>query len=170
MANRPSFHGPHSSDTLLINIDNAPKSSSAPQPTASTKLDHNRSVVSPIAALFQKFRKSQMDHTEEASPPSTYNPTDPRSSPASTVIADKTNYFQPQPSQKKPSTQKWIIAVLMVTFGSLIGISFILIGLGKALGTRKVANQQASLTNASVANASIQSSTRISTVITTMTV
>jgi hypothetical protein len=68
---------------------------------------------------------------------------DPRLSPGSTAVGDeedshRLSYFTVLDKKKKRSTRRWLVAALMILFGALIAVTFVLVGLGKA------ANQQAS--------------------------
>ncbi|KAI9007463.1 hypothetical protein CLU79DRAFT_723557 [Phycomyces nitens] len=68
--------------------------------------------------------------------------------PDSITIAETPGYFQSSSPLCKRSTRKWISAILVVTLGSLIALAFVMIGLGKAIGTnnttipQKAENQQ----------------------------
>lgn len=70
-------------------------------------------------------------------------------SPGSTAVGDdeeRNGYFGPirSTNKKKKTPRGWVAAVLMIIFGALIAITFVLVGLGKALGgnTNSVTNAQ----------------------------
>jgi hypothetical protein len=78
---------------------------------------------------------------EQQHRPIQHSYSDPRLSPGSTAVGDDEEehhggYFGISLPQKKlkRSPRGWIAAVLMIVFGALIAITFILVGLGKALG------------------------------------
>ncbi|KAI9334798.1 hypothetical protein BD770DRAFT_451455 [Pilaira anomala] len=62
---------------------------------------------------------------------------DPHLSPGSTAVGDddeeRQGYFGIIPEKKKRSPRRWIAAILMIVVGSLIALTFVLVGLGKAL-------------------------------------
>ncbi|KAI8078499.1 hypothetical protein BDF21DRAFT_494221 [Thamnidium elegans] len=62
---------------------------------------------------------------------------DPRLSPGSTAVGDddeeRHGYFGMIVEKKKRSPRGWVAAVMMILVGALIAITFVLVGLGKAL-------------------------------------
>lgn len=62
---------------------------------------------------------------------------DPHLSPGSTAVGDddeeRQGYFSTIPEKRKRSPRRWIAAVLMIVVGALIALTFVLVGLGKAL-------------------------------------
>lgn len=64
---------------------------------------------------------------------------DPNLSPGSTTVEcdddeERQGYFGFSSSKKKKSPRGWVAAILMVVVGALIAVTFVLVGLGKALG------------------------------------
>ncbi|KAL0073606.1 hypothetical protein J3Q64DRAFT_1836317 [Phycomyces blakesleeanus] len=62
--------------------------------------------------------------------------------PDSITIAETPDYFQSSSPLCRSPTRKWISAILVVTLGSLIALAFVMIGLGKALGSNNTAIPQ----------------------------
>lgn len=73
---------------------------------------------------------------------------DPRLSPGSTAVGDddeeRHGYFGVVVEKKKRSPRGWIAAVMMIIVGALIAITFVLVGLGKAIGPNTSASQHTS--------------------------
>jgi hypothetical protein len=96
-------------------------------------------------------------------------------SPGSTAVGDdedeeRNGYIGPvRPVKKKNTPRGWIAAVLMIIFGALIAVTFVLVGLGKALGgnTSSVANAQqeaaSNSTTTALSSSILLSSSAIST-------
>jgi hypothetical protein len=97
--------------------------------TSSTTTEKNLEYYKKKHALEKQHRPVQHSYS------------DPHLSPGSTAVGDDeeehhdNSYFGSQPQKKsKRSPRGWIAAVLMIVFGALIALTFILVGLGKALG------------------------------------
>lgn len=107
--------------------------------------------------------------TSEHSRSSTFrkNLSDPNLSPGSTAVGcdddeERQGYFGLS-SKKKKSPRGWVAAILMIIVGALIAVTFVLVGLGKALGgNNTAANAQTTTSSASL----IPSATVTSTVTT----
>ncbi|KAI8888186.1 hypothetical protein K501DRAFT_268078 [Backusella circina FSU 941] len=85
---------------------------------------------------------------------------DPRLSPGSTAVGDeedshRLSYFTVLDKKKKRSTRRWLVAALMILFGALMAVTFVLVGLGKA------ASHQASPPTSSSSSVQAQSSVTI---------
>lgn len=104
--------------------------------------------------------------TSEHSRSSTFrkNLSDPSFSPGSTAVEgdddeERQGYFGFS-SKKKKSPRGWVAAVLMIVVGALIAVTFVLVGLGKALGgSNTAANVQTTTSSASVSISATATST-----------
>lgn len=75
---------------------------------------------------------------------------DPRLSPGSTAVGDdddeeRQGYFGAT-TKKKRSPRGWVAAVMMIVVGALIAITFVLVGLGKALDGNEPSKQHTTTT------------------------
>ncbi|GAA5816752.1 hypothetical protein MFLAVUS_010284 [Mucor flavus] len=90
---------------------------------------------------------------------------DPRLSPGSTAVGDddeeRHGYFGVVVEKKKRSPRGWVAAVMMIIVGALIAITFVLVGLGKAIGPNTNASQHTS--NATTTSSSFHSVTPVMT-------
>ncbi|CAO3623775.1 unnamed protein product [Mucor fragilis] len=111
----------------------------------------------------QHPEKQHRQHPHQSSRIVHHSYSDPRLSPGSTAVGDddeeQQGYFSAVPVKKTKRTPRgWVAAVLMIVFGALIAVTFVLVGLGKALsGSSNVASVQSNSTT--TATASTTSST-----------
>ncbi|KAK4515322.1 uncharacterized protein ATC70_010266 [Mucor velutinosus] len=101
----------------------------------------------------QHPEKQHRQHSHQSSRIVRHSYSDPRLSPGSTAVGDdddeeQQGYFSAVPTKKtKRSPRGWVSAVLMIVFGALIAVTFVLVGLGKALGgSSNVASVQSNST------------------------
>lgn len=94
-------------------------------------------------------KQQQHQHPHQSSRVVRHSYSDPRLSPGSTAVGDdddeeQQGYFSAKPTKKTKRTPRgWVAAVLMIVFGALIAVTFVLVGLGKALsGSSNVASVQ----------------------------
>lgn len=109
-------------------------------------------------------QEKQHQHNNQSSRVVRHSYSDPRLSPGSTAVGDdeedeeQQGYFSAAPTKKtKRNPRGWIAAVLMIVFGALIAITFVLVGLGKAFsGSSNIASIQnnSTITNATTTSAS----------------
>lgn len=106
-------------------------------------------------------QEKQHQHNNQSSRVVRHSYSDPRLSPGSTAVGDdeeQQGYFSAIPTEKTKRTPRgWIAAVLMIVFGALIAITFVLVGLGKAFsGSSNIASIQnnSTITNATTTSAS----------------
>ncbi|CEP18342.1 hypothetical protein [Parasitella parasitica] len=84
-------------------------------------------------------REKQHEHNSQSNRVVRHSYSDPRLSPGSTAVGDddeeQQGYFSRASRKKAKQTPRgWVAAVLMIVFGALIAVTFVLVGLGKALG------------------------------------
>ncbi|KAI8641890.1 hypothetical protein BD408DRAFT_417281 [Parasitella parasitica] len=84
-------------------------------------------------------QEKQHQQNDQSSRVVRHSYSDPRLSPGSTAVGDddeeQEGYFTSVSRKKSKKTPRgWIAAVLMIVFGALIAVTFVLVGLGKALG------------------------------------
>ncbi|GAN01919.1 hypothetical protein MAM1_0013d01356 [Mucor ambiguus] len=104
-------------------------------------------------------QQQQQQHSHQRSKVVYHSYSDPRLSPGSTAVGDddeeQQGYFSAVPTKKTKRTPRgWVAAVLMIVFGALIAVTFVLVGLGKALsGSSNVASVQSNSTTTTISSA-----------------
>lgn len=112
----------------------------------------------------QQEKQQQQQHPHQSSRVVRHSYSDPRLSPGSTAVGDddeeQQGYFSAMPKKTTKRTPRgWVAAVLMIVFGALIAVTFVLVGLGKALsGSSNVASVQSNSTTA-ISNATSTTAT-----------
>jgi hypothetical protein len=124
-----------------------------------TKNDKNNNYSKTVNA-----QQKQHQHNNQSSRVVRHSYSDPRLSPGSTAVGDddddeeQQGYFSTVPTKKtKRNSRGWMATILMIVFGVLIAITFVLVGLGKALsGNNNIASVQnnSTITNATTTSAS----------------
>lgn len=124
------------------------------------------------SAIFYKFKNNlnvsekSTDYPTKAGPSSVgkvirHSYSDPRLSPGSTAVGDdddeeRQGYFG-APTKKKRSPRGWVAAVMMIVVGALIAITFVLVGLGKALDGNEPINSKQQTTTTTVSTSTVTS-------------
>ncbi|KAI9267152.1 hypothetical protein EDC94DRAFT_19341 [Helicostylum pulchrum] len=95
---------------------------------------------------------------------------DPRLSPGSTAVGDddeeRHGYFGVVVEKKKRTPRGWVAAVMMILVGALIAITFVLVGLGKALEpntSQHTSNATTTTTTTTTTSSSLHSVTPVMT-------
>ncbi|EPB91377.1 hypothetical protein HMPREF1544_01698 [Mucor circinelloides 1006PhL] len=113
----------------------------------------------------QQEKQQQQQHPHQSSRVVRHSYSDPRLSPGSTAVGDddeeQQGYFSAMPKKTTKRTPRgWVAAVLMIVFGALIAVTFVLVGLGKALsGSSNVASVQSNSTTTAISNATSTTAT-----------